>query len=267
MSVDFGYFYRTFTNFQVIDDSNLSVDDFDTFSVVVPLDPRLPGGGGNTISGLRDRTPESLGRAPDDLRTSAKPFGDETQTWKGFDVTTHTRFDNLLLQGGLSTGTTSLDDCALQAAVPDNFGRGAWCKSQTKWLTRASFLAAYTLPYDIQVAGTFQSQTGPERGATVALPQSATDLDRPLSGNLEIDVIEPGTEYGARANLFDLRFTKIFNFGPARFRAMFDLYNVFNDNSATGEVDELSIGGSDNYLTPTAIIPGRLVKFAFQLDF
>ena len=267
MSVEFGYFYRTFSNFQVIDDFNLSVDDFDTFSVVVPLDPRLPGGGGDTISGLRDLKPGSLGRAPNDLRTSAEPFGDETRTWKGFDVTTHMRLDNLLLQGGLSSGTTSLDDCDLQAAVPDNFRRGEFCKSSTKWLTRASFLASYTLPYDIQVAGTFQSQTGPQRAASVALPQAATDLDRPLSSNLEINVIEPGTEYGERANLVDLRFTKIFTFGPTRLRAMFDLYNLFNNNSATGEVDDLSIGGNDNYLTPTAIIPGRLLKFAFQLDF
>ncbi len=48
---------------------------------------------------------------------------------------------------------------------------------------------------------------------------------------------------------------------------MFDIYNVFNDNSATGEEHELTIGGNDNYLEPTAIIPGRLAKIAFQIDF
>lgn len=103
--------------------------------------------------------------------------------------------------------------------------------------------------------------------AEIALPLSATDLNRPLSQNLEINVIEPGTVYGERANLFDLRFTKIMTTGQAQWRAMFDIYNVFNNNSATGEVQELTIGGNDNYLTPTAIIPGRLMKFGFQFDF
>ena len=36
MSVEFGYFYRTFTNFEVIDDNNLSASDFDTYSATVP---------------------------------------------------------------------------------------------------------------------------------------------------------------------------------------------------------------------------------------
>ena len=267
VSVNFAYFYRTFTNFGVTDDANLSASDYDTFSVVVPLDSRLPGGGGNTISGLRDIKPGSLGRAPNDLRTSAQPFGDRTQTWKGFDLTTNARLEDLLLQGGISSGTTSLDSCDLQAAVPDNFGRGEFCKSSTDWLTRASFLASYTLPYGIQVAATFQSQTGPQRSADVSLPQSSTDLGRPLSQNLEINVIDPGTEYGERANLFDLRFTKIINAGQTQIRASFDIYNAFNNNSATGEVNDFTIGGNDDYLTPTAIIPGRLAKFSVLLDF
>ena len=267
VSVNFAYFYRTFTNFGVTDDANLSASDFDTFTLTVPEDSRLPGGGGYTISDLRDIKPEALGRAPFAVRTSAKPFGDRTQTWKGFDVTTNARLQDLLLQGGISSGSTSLDSCAVQAAVPDSAGRGEWCKSSTKWLTRASFLASYTLPYGIQVAGTFQSQTGPSRSADVDFSAAATDLDRPLSRNLTVNVIEPGTEYGERANLFDLRFTKILSFRRTRLRASFDLYNVFNNNSATGEVNDFIIGGNDEYLTPTAIIPGRLVKFAFLIDF
>ena len=85
-----------------------------------------------------------------------------------------------------------------------------------------------------------------------------TDLGRPLStGTVDVNVIEPGTEFGERANLFDLRFTKIFNFGPARFRAMFDLYNAFNNNAAVVENQDLIPGASDSYLTPTGIIPPR----------
>ncbi len=44
---------------------------------------------------------------------------------------------------------------------------------------------------------------------------------------------------------------------------MLDLYNVFNDNTTTRE----NIATGENYLTPTAIVPGRLAKFAVQIDF
>ena len=44
---------------------------------------------------------------------------------------------------------------------------------------------------------------------------------------------------------------------------MLDLFNVFNANSVTKE--EYGLGAS--YLQPVAIMPGRLAKFAFQLDF
>jgi hypothetical protein len=44
---------------------------------------------------------------------------------------------------------------------------------------------------------------------------------------------------------------------------MFDIYNVFNANSVTFE--EPGVG--PNYLAPQVIMPGRLGKFAFQIDF
>ena len=246
----------------------LAPDDFDTFSVTAPLDPRLPGGGGNVVSALVDRKLDALGRAPDSVRTNANNFGGRSETWKGLDISVNARLEDLLLQGGVSTGSTSFDRCALQAEVPEQFGTGEFCKSSTNYLTQVKLIVAYTLPYDVQVAGTFQSNPGPARSADVTFSAAETDLGRPLSGGtVEVNVIEPGTQYGERANLFDLRFTKSFNFGPTRFRAMFDLYNAFNNNAAVIENYDLNFGGEDSYLTPTGIIPGRLAKLAFQLDF
>ena len=70
--------------------------------------------------------------------------------------------------------------------------------------------------------------------------------------------------YGERFNQFDLRLTKIFRFaGGMQVRAMFDLFNVFNANAVTLEQP----GFGAQWLAPQAIMPGRLAKFAFQLDF
>ena len=267
VSLNVGYFYRTFVNFNVVDTLALSPEDYDTFSVTAPLDPRLPGGGGNVITGLIDRKLGALGRAPNSLRRSANDFGGQSQNWKGIDFSINARLDDLLLQGGISTGSTSLDACDLQALVPERFGTGEFCKSSTNYLTQVKLIAAYTLPYDVQVSGTFQSNPGPQREANVTFSAGQTDLGRALSGGtVEVNVIEPGTVYGERANLFDLRFAKGFDLGPARLRAMFDLFNAFNTNSAVVENYDL-VTGSNSYLTPTGIIPGRLAKFAFQFTF
>ena len=73
--------------------------------------------------------------------------------------------------------------------------------------------------------------------------------------------------FGERANLFDLRFTKFLSVARTRTRVMVDLYNAFNNNAPTREDYVLTVGGRDNYLTPGTIMPGRLVKIGFQVDF
>jgi hypothetical protein len=268
VQVEFAYFYRKFFLNEALDNVNLSPNDYDTFSVNVPADPRLPGGGGYVISGLYDLKPTSLGRATRVVRTSADQFGGgQIQTWKGVDFTANARLRNLNLRGGLSAGGQHTDACAHKAALPEITGRGEWCRWDEAWKPRASVIAAYNLPYAIQVSGTMTSTPGPVRAAMMSLPVSATTLNRPLSSNLTINAIEPGTVFGERANLFDLRFTKFLSVARTRTRVMVDLYNAFNNNAPTREDYVLTVGGRDNYLTPGTIMPGRLVKIGFQVDF
>ena len=96
MSLNVAYFYRTFVNFNVTDTLALGPDDYDTFSVTVPLDPGLPSGGGNVVSGLLDRKLGALGRAPDSLRTGAGNFGGQSQNWRGIDISVNARLEDLL---------------------------------------------------------------------------------------------------------------------------------------------------------------------------
>ena len=90
-------------------------------------------------------------------------------------------------------------------------------------------------------------------------------LGRPaLGGNQVVNVIPPGTEFMDRWTQLDLRFSKNFRLGSrVRFRAMFDLYNVLNDNAAAFE--EPGFGAA--MWNPQVVMPGRLGKFAFQFDF
>ena len=232
LQVEFAYFYRTFFLNEALDNVNLSPSDYDSFSVTIPKDPRLPDGGGYVISGLYDLKPTSLGRVPKTVRTNADQFGGGTvQTWKGYDFTANARLQNLVLRGGISAGGQHLDTCAYKAALPELTGRGEWCVSDELWKLRGSLVGSYNFRYGIQVSGTMSSSPGPARAAMMTLPSSATTLGRPLSAALTINAIEPGTEYGERATTFDLRFTKFIKAGPTRSR--YGGLFAFNNNAPT----------------------------------
>ena len=274
MSLDVAYFRRVWTARSVVDDRALSAGDFAIGTVDVPSDSRLPGGGGGTLS-FYDQRPGTLA-VPDALTVRADDFGGETETWHGFDVTVDARIEDVLLQGGLSTGRTSRDYCDLQAALPEalvtraaagTFGADTTvvehCDRSENWLTQVKLIGSYTFPYDIQVSATLQNQNGPERAARLVFTESSLDQFVLHSGGVELNMIEPGTLYGERFNQLDLRVTKILNFGGARLRAMLDLYNVLNANAVMAE----DSAWGPTWLAPVVIMPGRLAKFGFQLDF
>ena len=117
------------------------------------------------------------------------------------------------------------------------------------------------------MAATLQNNAGRERQALVTYPAAliGAALGRPaLGGPQVVNVIPAGTEFMDRWTQFDLRFTKGLNLGSrVRLRAMFDLYNVLNQNAAAFEEP----GYGDLMWNPQVVMPGRLGKFAFQFDF
>ena len=190
-------------------------EDFDTATLTIPNDSRLPNAGAPIT--LVDKKPDSI-RLPDRVTTGAGSFGGESRNWQGFDFTLDARLRDVLFQGGVSTGAFSTDRCAQLAALPENLdGESSpdFCSTDQAWLTQVKFLTSYTLPYDIQIAATFQNQQGPERLANVTFTDAeiSAALGRPsVFGSQTVNVIPPGTVYGERYSQLDLRFTKIFTF-------------------------------------------------------
>lgn len=287
MSVNVAYFRRSYGNFVVTDNVLVGPNDYSPYCVNAPIDSRLPNGGGQPICGLLDLNTNKVGQI-DRVGTFASNFGDWSERWNGVDLTVNARMSKLLLQGGMSTGRTFEDDCAVIQALPEwpalaggtLAARGAsnstlYCRTQSPFLTQMKALGAYTLPYDIQLSGTFQSIPGPEitASSTFTSLQIAPSLGRPLSSaaNMTIGLVTPRTQYGQRMNQLDFRVTKKFTVDRMRVQAFVDLYNALNGNAVL--VQSNTYGATTGAATgsawqrPQAILPARIVKFAVQVNF
>ena len=272
VSVDFGYFRRWFGNFAVTDNLALSASDFTSFATTVPVDPRLPDGGGNTIDGFVDRNPNTATLAPNNFFTLAGDYGDQIQQWNGFDLTMNARIrSDLYLQGGMSTGRTLTDNCEILAKIPESSPLGIpYCRQLTDFLTQVKFLGSYTVPrIAVQLSGAFQSLPGPQVAANRVVTSAQTTLGRPFTNaaNLTLNLVEPGTLFGERLNQLDFRIAKVFPWGRSRTSVNFDLYNAFNVSTVLAENPTYSGTALNQWRVPTTIVTARLAKFSVQIDF
>ena len=297
-SVDAAYFRRAYQNFWVTDNRSVGAADFDRFSITAPIDPRLPGGGGYTVSGLYDLKPASFGRPADNFVTLASAYGGQIERWQGVDVNLSMRPQaGVMLQGGVSTGRTLTDICDVAEQVPEmllgtatpanattpqvlavstnnsdairnQWIPGQYCRQRSPFLTNVKFAGSYTIPRaDVLVSGTFRSVPGPEIYANYTATNAviAPSLGRSLSGgvaNLPVTIVEPGTMYGERLNQVDMRFGKIVRLGRTKTVVNLDVYNLFNVNTA------LTVNYAyATWLRPTSILLARFAKIGVQFDF
>ncbi|HVZ20030.1 MAG TPA: carboxypeptidase regulatory-like domain-containing protein [Vicinamibacterales bacterium] len=278
LAVDVGYFRRIFGGFIATDNLAVTPGDFGQFSVTTPVDPRLPNGGGYVVSGLYNVNPNKFGQVSNYV-TSADAFGGQTEHYDGIDVNMTWRYlSSGLLQGGVSTGRVTQDDCAIVTAHPEvtvvstvgSVQSTTMCHVVTPFQPNVKFLATYTVPkIDVGLSGTFQSLPGPLFAANyvVSTAQVQPSLGRPLAGgaaNTTVNILAPGTMYGERLNQLDLRFTKALKFNQYRVRVNLDAYNAFNGNYVRAVNATYS---TKSWLTPTSVLDPRLFKISAQFDF
>jgi hypothetical protein len=288
-----GYFRRWFGNFYTADNRLTTAADYTAFSIPVPADPRLPGGGGGTVAGLYNLVPAKVGQE-DQYGQLSSNFGEMSEKWHGVDVNLNARLRNgLTVQGGTSTGRRAMDNCAVRSALPETY---SWASTQAVQTTRVTTstgaltnpycrvvepfrtslrgLATYIVPKaDVNVSFTWRSDPGPELAANYVVTNAiaAPSLGRNLSsGNVTVNLIQPGTLYGARQNNLDMRIAKILRLRGTRAQFGVDVYNLMNADVVTtynnGYSAPTATRGSI-WLTPTAITPARYARLNLQLDF
>jgi hypothetical protein len=270
VSVEVGYYRRWWGNFVVTDNLAVTASDFTPFSVVAPADSRLPGGGGNSISGLSDVDPLKFGQT-NNFITLASHYGNQYENFNAVDVTVNARMKNgLTVQGGTSTGQGVTDNCEIKAQLPELSPTNPYCHTATGFLTQFRGLASYTIPkVDVLVSGTFQSVQGPVLAGNYALPAGVATaaLGRPAAGAsiLTVNLVAPGALYGDRTNQLDFRAGKILKFGKTRTQVSVDVYNVLNSAAVLGLNQTFILGGA--WLTPNSVLTARFVRISGQFDF
>lgn len=289
VGLDAAYFRRSYFNTYALVNQALTSGDFTPYCVTAPVDARLPADiSGSQVCGLFDVVPSKFGT----IETHAYDYdnyGGGSQTFNGVDVQATARLKNgAFLQGGFSTGRLAFDFCngdfagsVTTVSLPQGGGVASsqrldlpnirFCNTTYPYQTQAKLSGAYTIPYDIQLSGSFQSYPGPQIQANWAAPASAANtnggtLGRPLSGGVAtvtIPLIAPGTLYGERRNQVDVRVARNFRFGNKRLQVLGDLYNVMNSNAVVNQ----NVNFGSRWLEPTNIVIGRFFKLGAQFRF
>jgi hypothetical protein len=287
--VDVSYIRRWYHGFFVVDNSSLQPSDLTPFTLVAPIDPRLPGGGGYPIAGLYDVVPEKSGQVNNFVTDSGR-YGNWDQHFTGLDALVNVRSDRLTLVGGTSTGQTVADNCGVRAQLPElattttgasAFGAGLvgstvspvspYCHVAFGILTQGRGLASYVVPrVEVQLSATLQSKPGQMLAANYVAPNSevAPLLGRNLSGNapnVTVNLVAPGTMYGDRINQLDFRVGKMLKFGRSHASVAFELYNALNSSAVLAYNTTFVPGGT--WLQPLTIQTPRFLKLTAEWVF
>ena len=200
------------------------------------------------------------------------------------------------LGGGLSTGSTSYDEC-FRVDNPIR-ARDGFCNVSEPWSAGTQFKVhgAVPLPFDTQFSFVFQSLGGlpwqsyyqaggaadavmingqpgvlPNRAETIVLTPSGQGVGA-IIGSQPSSITRGSSAFfftgsnlhEPRLNQLDVRFTKIIFAGGARIRGWVDLFNIFNANSTSGLSNSFVSSG---YPRVSGVMGGRLLKFGAQFDF
>jgi hypothetical protein len=286
VAVEVGYQHRWLVNSSVTDNRARAASDHTMFGVNIPVDPRLPDGGGGVLEGLYNVTPEAATRLNDNFDTLSTNVGEWSRPSDSVNMNVTARMrSGLMLQGGFNTGNSTNDYCDVRGQIPEwtvilaQSPTNPWCNTSTGWQTRMTGLGSYTIPkVDVQVSGTFRSDPGQQLAANWSATNAATvGLNRPFAGlgsqTITVNLIEPGTLYGNRVNQVDMRFAKILRFKGTRTLVGFDVYNIansadvltYNQTFIPGQTD--ATPATARWLRPTSVLQARFLKISAQIDF
>ncbi len=279
LSLSVGYNRNWDGSFQVTENTLVGPRNFDEFCITAPVDPRLPGGGGNRLCGFYDIAPEFFGRGT--LRvTDSREFGTQERYWDGFTLAANGRLPKgVRLGGGLDIGR-QVDDHCYTVDIPNQpagitgaqLAGGPNCRIVTAWsnLLDVRLRGSVPLPGGFNTSFIYRNTPGAEIQANYTVTRAQVQFVSPTrtapltTATATVPLYTPNTVYGNRFTQLDLALNKTFRLDWARLVTSLDLYNALNSSSIQSVVTAYSIA---RWRRPTTFLDARLLRVTATLSF
>ena len=287
VSVTGGYYYNWDGNVRALVNEAVTPADYDEYCITTPVDPRLPGAGGQRVCGLYDVSQAKFGQFSEAWKQSANLDSDRsgsTRVSRFASASMDARLKGgIRINGGIDAGRSIWDTCFVAdnpqkttiVYVTANVGQRAveqrYCHEVQPWLANLQIKlnGSAPLPGGAMISVNYQNLAGQEILAdyTATSAEIAPSLGRPLSGGtrtVSIPIIASYNQYEDRRTQLDMRFAKTFNFSPTgRLQVIADLYNIFNVNAILGRINTYGPAWG----RPTSIVPGRMLQLGVRLNY
>jgi hypothetical protein len=270
VAVTGGYYRRHFSNLQY--SQNRSLDpavNFTPFQVVIPVHPNNPDGGGQVITmyNLRQQV------VPDNVTSWSN---NNTRVYNGFEMSVNARVPRGFVFGAITTERTETNNCTdLSGSNPNTPVAGisnlAFCNQRPPFRTLYKGSAGFTLPFAVNVSGSFQARYGITKGAdyvyTCSAAQAAATGCTPLTAgvaNLTVTVVDPATLFYPYVYTNDFRVARRFQHGRMRLEPFVEIFNLMNLSTVL-TVNE-TISANSRWNEPTAVLQPRRFQIGGRID-
>ena len=269
VSVSANWVRRDFRRLFWTDNVLTTQDDYTVVQVRNPLDP-------SALIPVYNLNVAKRGQ----VREIDKNSDSNRRWYTGVDFGFTARVGSGTVFGGTSIGRQMFVNCEVDD--PNSLRFCDQRELDVPYLAQFKLAGSYSLPYQVQVSGTWQGYPGVPTGTARqdVLYNSALNrvedpslnvnyiVDRTIVPNLTaasvtVPLIAPGSSYLDRLNQVDVRLARKFTVRRVQAQGQFDIFNVLNANTILGEVE--TFGTSLH--RPTAILQGRLFAAGVQLTF
>jgi hypothetical protein len=184
---------------------------------------------------------------------------ENSQVYRGVDVSFNWRFHGASVFGGTSTGHSAATTCEV-----DNPNSLRFCDESAydiPLLTSFKLSGTVPLPYNFQVSGVFKSQPGAERN--IGYQVTRTQLPQLTQASVTVRLNAPGTEYSDRLNQLDLTIARSIRSGRVVIRPELAMFNALN---AAPVLTQTNVFGP-NLGRVTSILNARLLRMGVLVKF
>ena len=257
VSVSGGFYRRNYYHLALR--KNLAIDpdtDWTPFTITAPMDPKLPGGGGEVITQYNLNI-DKLGVA--DLVESFSTLN--TAVYTGFEGIVNAR----LPRGGFvfssfTTERTARNTCDVASSDPNNL---RFCDQTPRFRTLFKVSGGYPLPYDFFISGTIQLRPGATIGSRWRYRSAQAGVPLTGGGSRVVVLIDPTTDFYPHIKQIDLKVARTFQVGQTRVQAFAEIFNL--PNISTILTRNRTVG--PRFLDPLLITQPRRFQLGAQVEF